>query len=307
MDAMQVFGDYENLVGWYCSSAQECQHNTAVVMLTPGMLHHVGPMRLHVQLARQLARMEIPSFRFDLSGIGESLAVATQGCSLERATQEVRQALDWLEEHHGLREFILFGLCSGADDALVAALSEPRVIGLSLMDGCGFRTKQFHWHRFWYKHWNKARTFHKWIALAKSQVGLSKIPSEYSSLFNDDIREFASREVCQTQIEELLARRVQMQWIYTGGAIDYYSYQQQFFDMFPRLIPSQQLEIHHYPFMDHLATLREDRNLLLKSICDWCRQVVSTRDFADSLDYELAKSSVNSTTKIQEKLDAVLS
>ncbi len=61
--------------------------------------------------------MGLASFRFDLSGIGESLPIGASGCSLERATTEIRQALDWLETQHGFKQFALFGLCSGADDA----------------------------------------------------------------------------------------------------------------------------------------------------------------------------------------------
>ncbi|MFN7292437.1 MAG: lipase, partial [Pirellula sp.] len=71
MDTMNVFGDQNSLVGWYSDPAAKLKSDVAVVMLTPGMLSHVGPMRLHVQLARGLERMGMASFRFDLSGIGE--------------------------------------------------------------------------------------------------------------------------------------------------------------------------------------------------------------------------------------------
>ncbi len=48
----------------------------------------------------------------------------------------------------------------------------------------------------------------------------------------NDVREFADRDTCQQQIQQLLARGARMQWIYTGGSIDYYSYENQFFEMF---------------------------------------------------------------------------
>src|SRR5689334_7177370 len=42
------------------------------VFLSAGLLHRVGPARLHVRLARELARMGFSSFRVDLAGIGDS-------------------------------------------------------------------------------------------------------------------------------------------------------------------------------------------------------------------------------------------
>ena len=43
-----------------------------VVLLNAGIVHRVGPNRMHVLLARALAAAGIPSLRFDMSGIGDS-------------------------------------------------------------------------------------------------------------------------------------------------------------------------------------------------------------------------------------------
>jgi len=275
METMQVFGDYDHLTGWYCQPSADAPGETAVVMLTAGMLHHVGPMGLHVQLARELASRGIASLRYNLSGIGESLAVAAPGDSLARAADELGQALDWLQAEYGHQHFVLFGLCSGADDALAAAVAEQRVIGLSLMDGCGFRTRRFYPHWFRLKYWPKLRNMDKWRAL--SQSGWQKLvrgraaKGQSSSMpLGQDIREFADVQTCQTQVSCLLERRVALQWIYTGGAIDYYSYMGQFFDMFPQLSPSELLCVHHLPQTDHLASLRADREQVLHLVSNWC-------------------------------------
>jgi hypothetical protein len=61
-----------------------------------------------------------------------------------------------------------------------------------------------------------------------------------------------------------------MQWIYTGGAIDYYAYPGQFFDMFPKLSPCDLLRIEHLPQTDHLASLRADREQVLRLVSNWC-------------------------------------
>lgn len=269
MDTMKVFGDEQNLVGWYCTPASGLKSDVAVVMLTPGMLSHVGPMRLHVQIARGLERMGIASFRFDLSGIGESLPVGASGCSLERAAKEIRQALDLLETQYGHKKFALFGLCSGADDALAASLLEERVIGLSLMDGCGFRTNRFYLNHFRQKYLPKLLSYTKWKELISNR--LSGGSRGYRTMpMGNDVREFADRDTCQQQIHQLLARGARMQWIYTGGSIDYYSYENQFFEMFPLLRPNPLLTVQHYPVVDHLATMQQDREMIQNTILDWC-------------------------------------
>jgi hypothetical protein len=85
-----------------------------------------------------------------------------------------------------------------------------------------------------------------------------------------DIREFPSATECQNQVLRLLKRGVRMQWIYTGGAIDYYSYQEQFFHMFPKIEANPQLSIHHLPQVDHLASMKLDRTQVLDLVIDWC-------------------------------------
>lgn len=269
MDTMNVFGEQENLVGWYSAPAERLRSDVAVVILTPGMLSHVGPMRLHVQLARGLNRIGIASFRFDLSGIGESLPSGASVCSLERAATEIRQALDWLETQYGWKKFALFGLCSGADDALAASLREERVVGLSLMDGCGFRTNRFYLNWFRQKYLPKLLSLKKWRELITNR-SVAESRAYRTMPLGQDVREFADRETCQRQVQSLLGRGTRMQWIYTGGSIDYYSYANQFFEMFPSVHPNPLLSILHYPEIDHLATMQIDRERILNRILDWC-------------------------------------
>ena len=268
MENTVVFGKCENLVGCYCGPSYVEQSPLAVLMLTPGMLHHVGPMGLHVQLARRLADLGMSSLRYDLSGIGESLAVGTAGSSLERATQEAVQAMDWMQKAHGFEKFALFGLCSGADDALTIAQHDSRVIGLSLMDGLAYRTRRFYLHWFLRKHLPKMASASKWIALLQNVLGQNSNEVDTMPL-GLDIREFPERSAAERLLHRLLDRDVQLQFIYTGGAIDNYSYPQQFEDMFPAFRQHPHIALQHYPSMDHVATLAADRQVLLAELTNW--------------------------------------
>ena len=105
-----------------------------VILLNAGVLHRVGPHRLHVNLARRLAARGITSLRLDLSGIGDSPSVPGARSFRESAVADTKAAMDQLAVELGAERFVLFGLCSGADNALATAEVDPRVVGVVVID-----------------------------------------------------------------------------------------------------------------------------------------------------------------------------
>jgi len=276
IETPHVFGIYENLYGIHregmktaeCGFSDSIRSKTAMLMLTPGMLGNVGPSRLHVELAESLSHGGIASFRFDLSGIGESLAVGRSGTSLQRAAHEVRQAIDLLEQEYGYDQYMLFGLCSGADDAMVAALADHRIVGASLMDGCGYRTPSHTMGMLWRKYFPKVLSFHKWFEQLKR---IMPNHEEFSATMPRgwDVREFPKREQSAREIESLIDRGVKLQFIYTSGVIDYYSYEKQFYDMFPALRDRREITVSYRSEWDHTVMLKEDRAQLVQLVSNW--------------------------------------
>ncbi len=280
METTHVFGELDHLVGVHSSIStdyqkksncqlEEGRSRTAVILLTPGMLHHVGPYRLHTHIAKSLSQSGIPSFRFDLSGIGESLAVGSHGSSLSRATKEVQQAMDFLQAEYGYQNFALFGLCSGADDAIPAALADERITAAFLMDGCGYRTRSFWYHYLTKKYLPKLFRWSKWQALFRSLTSAKaeKISTTMPLAF--DIREFPERIQAHRDIQSLVDRGVQLHFLYTFGVIEYYSYADQFYEMFPSLRNRSEVQVSYLPNMDHTAMLIEDRRNLVATITRW--------------------------------------
>lgn len=271
-----VFGDSEHLVGVYREVrsdivAQSGPSRVAVLLLTPGMLHSAGPFRLHTDIANALADSGLPSLRFDLSGIGESLPVGSEYDSLDRAAHEIGQAIDYLQAHHGVERVICFGLCSGADDALHAALNDHRIIGLFAMDGCGYRTFKYFWYAFRRKYLPKLLSIQKWRRYFATGYGHAEaVPSTLQ--LGEDIREFPSRELAENQIDQLVGRGVGVHFHYTGGVIEYYSYANQFHDMFPNLARKLQgndrasVSVSYQPDSDHVAFLTSHRRDLVELV-----------------------------------------
>jgi hypothetical protein len=282
MQTPHVFGEHQNLFGIHRDAVESerdavasqsldgsgSEPRIAVLMLTAGMLTSVGPSRLHVDMADELSQLGLPSFRFDLSGIGESLAVGSNGSSLERAASEVRQAMDMLASEYGYSHFMLFGLCSGADDAIPSAVEDERIIAASLVDACGYRTAGY------LVPFARRKYLPKVLRLSKWRASISRYLQSGKSIASTmpiglDIREFPDREQSETTLLGLVDRGMRLQFVYTGGVIDYYSYANQFFDMFPRLVNRTEIAVVYQPRWDHVAMLQEDRTELLQTVVSW--------------------------------------
>ncbi len=262
-----VFGRNDHLVG-IASQPDRCRSDVAVIMLTAGMLHHVGPFRLYVRLARELAEHGVPSFRFDLSGIGESLAVGTGGDSLSRAAQEVQTAMDFLRDQYGTEKFVLLGLCSGADDGMHVAGLDDRVVGAVMLDGCGYRTARFYWHRLWNHYMPRVLRADKWRRWLRRRFH-REVDSPPSLRPGSDIREFPSRREAIRQVHRLVDRGVKLRFIYSGGVSHYYNHPQQFQSMFSDCARRDGVSVRCFPHMDHVAFLVEDRQQLVEDVVNW--------------------------------------
>ena len=127
------FGNSRQLVG-IASLPDNPIPVPAILFLNAGIIHHVGPSRIYVRLARRLAKMGFTSLRFDFAGVGDS-CVRTDSLSIEQAIiDDVRQAMDYLETQSGVSQFILIGHCSGAWAAFLAAGEDERVVGAVLIN-----------------------------------------------------------------------------------------------------------------------------------------------------------------------------
>jgi alpha-beta hydrolase superfamily lysophospholipase len=118
------FGRDEHLFG-ILSRTSSGTERPAILLFNAGSVHHVGPNRVSVMLARNLAAWGFPCLRFDHEGIGDSIP---RGATRENhpypasAIEDVRAAIDCLRHRFGYDRFVAMGLCSGAHTAFHAGL-----------------------------------------------------------------------------------------------------------------------------------------------------------------------------------------
>jgi hypothetical protein len=105
-----------------------------LIILNAGVLHRVGPHRLHVMIGRRLAGAGFTGLRIDLGGIGDSAALPAATSFRESAVADTRLAMTGMTEMYGIPRFVLFGICAGADNSIATALADERVAGIILVD-----------------------------------------------------------------------------------------------------------------------------------------------------------------------------
>lgn len=108
----------------------------AVILTNAGTVHRIGPHRLYVELARELADLGFYVLRVDLSGIGDS-EVGTPPenlCYPVTGLADCKEGMSALASRLGVERFIIAGLCSGGDIAFQLGLQDPRVAGVVMMN-----------------------------------------------------------------------------------------------------------------------------------------------------------------------------
>ena len=99
-----------------------------IVMLNAGAAYRIGPGRIHVAMARQLAALGYPCLRLDINGIGDSVTADPEkenDSYAATAFRDVGLVCEYLHAQQPARSIVLLGLCSGAYVAFQSAAQLP--------------------------------------------------------------------------------------------------------------------------------------------------------------------------------------
>jgi hypothetical protein len=273
MEQAIIFGKFDHLLGVESIIKNSPVSDTMVIMMTAGMMHNVGPYRMYVEFSRSLVAQGVSSLRFDISGIGDSLGVGSAGKSIDRAASEAADAMDYLQKKHGAKQFILLGLCSGADDSIQTALNDERVKGVITLDGLAYSTVKFKIRQLILPMKMMLRP-EKWLKKIKKLTAISRL-APASLAMGTDVREYPETVLQATrELQKLVDRGTRLHFIYTGGTDDY-NYAQQFYDMLPDVNWKGTESTQFFPHMDHVVTLCEDRKEIVDHVTKKVQEMVS--------------------------------
>jgi alpha-beta hydrolase superfamily lysophospholipase len=122
------FGASPGLFGIVSAPSAELRESNGsgkgIILLSAGAVHHIGPNRLYVALARDLARSGHTVLRMDIAGIGESPPREGDPENVvypQHAVPAIEEAIEYLRRQWEARDVSAIGLCSGAYHAFKAA------------------------------------------------------------------------------------------------------------------------------------------------------------------------------------------
>lgn len=122
-------------------TAENLTGTTAILLLNAGAVHHIGPGRLYVALARQLAELGYTVLRMDVASIGDSPPYPGQpeiDVYSPYALQDVASAIEYLKQYWRAREVASTGVCSGAYHSFKAAVARQPLAQVILINPLTF-------------------------------------------------------------------------------------------------------------------------------------------------------------------------
>jgi pimeloyl-ACP methyl ester carboxylesterase len=244
----------------------------AIVILNTGIVHRVGHHRMFVTLSRILANQGRTVVRFDLSGIGDSQPRNGGQSPLVSSLADVKEALDSVAETHQASRFILVGLCSGADHAVLYGHTDPRVVGLVLIDPTMPPTARYYFHYIM----QRLRHLSNWISVVTGRSGLLRLVSAHLQQRVRPQSDLQGLTMQNLQFSPYLAkcynasavRGIKMLSVLTSVSARH-TYQQQMLDAFPGVSSNNALRLEFFSDSDHLFSTDRERERLYGVIVDW--------------------------------------
>jgi len=121
------FGKDASLFGMLGKPVIRNAHSSScIIIANSGSVHHVGPNAVYTLISRALVALGYYVFRIDLENIGDSVVVdldVENHPYQPNATDNIRAAINFVEQHLAVENFIISGICSGAHVAFHVGLN----------------------------------------------------------------------------------------------------------------------------------------------------------------------------------------
>jgi hypothetical protein len=276
-DDVLALGPQRQLIGILSRAATtraDAGATPALIILNAGVLHRVGPHRLHVNLGRRIAATGISSLRLDLGGIGDSITTSDAASFRDSAVADTREAMTGLAAEVGATRFVLFGVCAGADNSIATALVDDRVAGIVLVDPPAYPTR-----RGQLRHLRAQIAEHgprdvvRWATrsaarrLGQAAALLRRRVDEEPPTGG---RELPTVTTFHDQLTRLVARGVRILTVYSGIHGIRYNHPDQLYELFPEL--RGRVDTAYFPTANHTFTELASQAELIAAVTGWMQK-----------------------------------
>ncbi|WP_217318083.1 alpha/beta fold hydrolase [Rhodanobacter sp. C03] len=260
----------------------------AVILLNAGAVGHIGPNRLHVILARQLAAAGDLVLCLDVSGIGDSRQRAGAGENVvysEHAVADVGVAVDWVRRA-GAAQVAVVGLCSGAYHALRAALAgQPidRVVAINPLTfhykpGMSLDFADFRLAEDAMRYQKSITSGASWQKLLRGKVDLARVARVFlyrtRAAITRPLREVLRRlhvpfgDDLGSELDALAGHGIALRFIFAADDPGQKVLMEQGGSVVPKLVSTGRLRIQTISGADHTFTARWTHPILLDAISE---------------------------------------
>jgi alpha/beta superfamily hydrolase len=255
------------------TAAQAGAHTAApfaVILSNSGVIPRVGPHRINVHLARHFSALGVPSIRFDMSGLGDSLRTSSTASMFDQWVADAKDAMDFAQQHFACSRFVMIGFCSGAEVAYKTALQDERMAGAVLWDLYAYQTWQ-----------SRARTllFRARRAGAAGLVQKLLVKMGIGSANNAQPRtarvqtfepaKVPTAQVYAADLQSLAQRGAALLVLHCGGEPQWYNYRKQFDDTLGRHGLRGLVDFDFLQDTDHLLTRQSAQKAFIETVTRW--------------------------------------
>ena len=274
-EATGNFGNHNRLCGTLCAPGESSfkPGTPCIIILNSGLVYHAGSNRLHADMARDMAELGFYSFRFDLSGIGDSSRSRENRTYNEQIIVDIDEALAFVEKETGISSFVLMGICTGADNTHKYTLTNNKITGAIFMDGYAYKTPGYYMRHYLPRIINPIHITGWLSRFIFSSLRPSRTSSETDQAHERE-REVSfwtipPKEKTIKELKQLVDRNVLQLHIYTFDWIWCFNHRSQFDSMYKEIDFKSLATCVYFNQSDHVYTLIDDRLKLIKTITDW--------------------------------------
>ncbi len=264
------------LVGIYTQAASDPQKaankaKPTILLVNSGLLNRTGPFGQYVRMAREFALHGFSTFRFDLSGIGDSDRRNDNRSADEHAMQDIKEVMSFLEQQNNDKNFIIMGICTGADNAHRAMLKHKKIIGAVSIDGYCYPTFKYYFNYYYARLWRLSC----WLNLLKSlfvRFGAVFIKRNKKQDFESFDFEWIlpTRSKTSADFNHFIQRNAYLLNVFTASWPC--NYDEQLADALPNVEFGDNIKSVYIENAEHTFPFIENRSRLSKIIVNWLEQ-----------------------------------